>query len=344
MVVLASPRSAKNNPYIDLLYEGVLGQGIEVQDMSLENARSRCDICHVHWPDLALSSKSMVGSLNKVLRLLGLLAWFKLRWGAKVIWTVHNLEPHDRTLPLWWRRLFYKAWFQFVDGCIFMSEASRRAFEAKYQIKYPHTIIPHGHYCDMYERVWLDQGLRERLGIRSGDVVLGHYGQIREYKNVPYLMREFSKLEGAHLKLIVAGKVRQQDGSLLEEIKQLAESDPRIHFAPGFVSDEAMKGLYELTHWAVLPYRNILNSGSALLALSLGCPVLVPDLPTMAELQSQLSPRFVQLIPRSGLLSGLNLCLDAARVRCERSDLSELDWHVLSAKLVEFYERISTVK
>lgn len=344
MDILASPRSAKNNPYIDLLYEGVGAQGGEVRSMSLKNARSRCDICHVHWPDLALSSQSLVGSVSKVLRLFGLLTWFKLRWGAKVVWTVHNLEPHERTLPYWWRRLFYWIWLWFVDGCIFMSEASRQAFEEKYQREYPHTIIPHGHYCDMYDRVSPESGLRERLRIRTGDVVFGHYGQIREYKNVPYLMREFSKLEGAHLKLIVAGKVRQQDGSLLEEIKQLAESDRRIHFVPGFVSDEAMKGLYELTHWAVLPYRDILNSGSALLALSLGCPVLVPDLPTMVELQSKLSPRFVKLIPRSGLLSGLNLCFDEERVRCERSDLSELDWHVLSAKLVDFYELISTVK
>lgn len=344
MIVLASPHTAKGNPYIDLLYEGMSDLGIEVKQLSARSLRRPCDVCHVHWPDLVLSGSSVAESLNKAIRLLGLLLWAKLRWGAKVVWTVHNLKPHERTLPLWWRRLFYWTWLRFVDGCIFMSEASRQAFEEKYRIKFPYTIIPHGHYCDMYDRVSPESGLRERLRIRTGDVVFGHYGQIREYKNVPYLMREFSKLEGAHLKLIVAGKVRQQDGSLLEEIKQLAESDRRIHFVPGFVSDEAMKGLYELTHWAVLPYRDILNSGSALLALSLGCPVLVPDLPTMVELQSKLSPRFVKLIPRSGLLSGLNLCFDEERVRCERSDLSELDWHVLSAKLVDFYELISTVK
>ena len=337
MIVLASPLSAKTNPYIDLLYAGMPDFGVTVKAFSVQNLKNRCDVCHIHWPDLVLSRESLLASLNQALRLWLMLLWAKLRWRAKVVWTVHNLEPHERSLPRWWRRLFYRIWFRFVDGCIFMSEASRRAFEQKYQRSYPHALVPHGHYCDVYDKVEAEAGLRERLGVRADDVVFGHYGQIRDYKNVPHLMREFTKLEGEHYKLIVAGRVRVQDRALQDELGAIVDEDSRIQFIDGFVSDEAMKALYELTDWAVLPYKDILNSGSALLALSLGCPVLVPNLPTMVELQQQLGAHLVHLIPAAGLDEGLRACAPEAGVRCERSDLIALEWSCLSGQLKQFY-------
>jgi hypothetical protein len=44
----------------------------------------------------------------------------------------------------------------------------------------------------------------------------------------------------------------------------------------------------------VLPYRDILNSGSALLALSLNRPVLVPRRGALAELQQQVGEAWVR--------------------------------------------------
>lgn len=344
MIILALPLSASDNPYVDLLYSHMPSNGVVVKQFSLANVRERCDICHIHWPDSMLTGNLLRASINKVIRFWILLLWVKLRWGAKIVWTVHNLEPHERALPIWWRRFFYSIWFRFVDGAIFMSDASRVAFEKKYEKQYESTVIPHGHYCDVYEKVVPDSQIHNELTIQSGDFVFGNYGKIREYKNIPYLMREFSKLNGDHYKLIVAGKVRERDHELLAEIEGLAAQDARIHFLQGFVSDERMKALYERTDYAVLPYRDILNSGSALLALSLGCSVLVPALPTMKELQSQLNSSFVRLIPDTGLTEEMITCSAHTPLRCQRSDLLAFEWNTLSSCLYEFYRQICSEK
>lgn len=340
MRVLASPCELPANHYIGLLYGSLKDLGVVVRPMTRIEVLRGADLCHVHWPDHTLTGNSILTSFYRTFRFFSLVAWCKLRWQTKVIWTVHNLEPHERTLPFWWRCLFYKLWFYFVDGCIFMSEESRHAFENKFQKNFPYATTPHGHYCDVYEKVVSDKSLKEQLGIEPLDVVLGHYGQIRNYKNVPHLMREFSKLKGPHIKLIIAGKVRPQDSELLREIESLSAADQRIHFLPGFVSDTTLKGLYEMSHWAVLPYKDILNSGSALLALSLGCPVIVPNIPTMAKLQSQVGTQFVHLIENTNLLSGLRECIANPYKSCGRSNLKTFEWDLVSSATYEFYAKI----
>lgn len=344
MRVLASPNVLPANHYIGLLYGSLKNLGVVVRPMTRLEVLRGADLCHVHWPDHALMGNSILTSFYRVFRFFSLVAWCKLRWHTKVVWTVHNLEPHERTLPFWWRRLFYRLWFYFVDGCIFLSEESRHAFEIKYQKNFPYAIIPHGHYCDLYENVLPEKGLEERLGIEPSDFVFGHYGQIRDYKNVPHLIREFSKLTSARYKLIIAGKVSPEDGRLRREIESLALTDERIHFLPGFLSDATMKGLYEMTNWAVLPYKDILNSGSALLALSLGCPVLVPNFPTMVELQSQTGSQVVRLILNSDLLGGLRECIEHTRTDPKRSLLKVFEWSVISTDTYDFYTKICQSK
>ena len=50
------------------------------------------------------------------------------------------------------------------------------------------------------------------------------------------------------------------------------------------LSEEELARTVADADFAVLPYRRILNSGSLLLAFSLGVPAVVPDLPAMREL------------------------------------------------------------
>lgn len=340
MRVLASPCELPANHYIGSLYNGLNNLGVEICPLTRSETLRGVDLCHIHWPDHILKGNSILHSFHHAFRFFSILAWCKLRWRSKVVWTVHNLEPHERTLPYWWRLLFYKLWFYFVDGCIYMSKASHQAFKVKYRKSFPYAIVPHGHYCDVYKNIIAEKGLREQFKICDGDVVFGHYGQIRDYKNVPYLMREFSKLKSTHYKLIVAGMVHEQDSTLLVDIKNLAIADERIHFIPGFISDSTIKGLYEITHWAVLPYKRILNSGSALLALSLGCPVIVPDLPTMSELRSLVGSRAVRLISNAELSNELSECNLQLYEGCERIYLKGLEWSALSSATYEFYTKI----
>ena len=343
MRVLASPSSCASNSYIDQLYAELRLLDCEVLPLSRETISQRCDICHVHWPDLCLSGTSLWDSVNHAFRLLMLILWTKLRWRAKVVWTVHNLEPHEKKLPIWWRKLFYKLWFCLVDGAIFLSASSKAAFEQMYGKNFRSAIIPHGHYCNLSSQDEHVITFISSLNIRDGDVVFGHYGQIRDYKNVPYLIQEFSKLKGSHFKLIVAGSVRRQDGELLQEIVNHAASDGRIHFEPKFIPDADLEALYRLTSVALLPYRNILNSGSAIHSLSFGCPVLVPDVPTMLELQEQVSASHVRLLSEQGLVADLEGCVANPLQRCPRQALADLEWSSISSLTKDFFDELRSV-
>ncbi|MDY7008651.1 MAG: hypothetical protein SWX82_33215 [Cyanobacteriota bacterium] len=55
-------------------------------------------------------------------------------------------------------------------------------------------------------------------------------------------------------------------------------NDSRIKLKFGFVPDKKLQEYFRAANFVVLPFKDILNSGNALLALSFDCPVLVSAL------------------------------------------------------------------
>ena len=96
------PSDPNNNPYGELLCQALERRGVEVEftlpfdEDYLRRNQGRIDILHFNWPhhdyyhdDAALMEQRMqafVGNLELAREL-----------GYKVVWTAHNLYPHDRT-------------------------------------------------------------------------------------------------------------------------------------------------------------------------------------------------------------------------------------------------------
>ena len=91
------------------------------------------------------------------------------------------------------------------------------------------------------------------------------------YKNVDGLVRAFRELRG-DVTLLIAG--RFHDPSYEKEILTLARGDPRIRICPGYVPDDKVHTYLTACDAVVVPYREILTSGTAMLALSCGRPVV----------------------------------------------------------------------
>jgi glycosyltransferase involved in cell wall biosynthesis len=107
---------------------------------------------------------------------------------------------------------------------------------------------------------------------------------IEPYKGVDGLLAAFSALPSAlNAQLTVAGECR--DSSLKESLMEMARRSPR-HVTLRFerIAEEEVSGLLGGADVIVLPYRKITTSGSAVLALSHGRPLIVPDLPGLTEL------------------------------------------------------------
>jgi len=342
--VLADPSFSNSNPYVNLLYEGFNGLDVTVEPLTLQNAFRGADICHVHWPERGLTVSSFWESMNISLRLVTKVVVAKIR-GAKIIWTVHNLQPHEQTQPIAWVKLFYFAWRKLVDGGIFLSHSSRSAYDDSYGPIGDSEVVPHGHYCSIYEGMIPTCNFKSELDIEDGDFVFGHYGLIRSYKNIPHLIEQFSQLKGSNNKLIIAGKVRNGEEALGETIRRLAAGDDRISFIPRFLTDSEMLELYSFTDLAVFPYTRILNSGSAILALSLGCPVLVTKSPSMFELQDLVGDSVSLLDDLSDLTEIMLGHYASGMPRVSSAQLISLNWPDLSRLTLNFYKRVcSTIK
>ena len=291
---MAAPLVLKNNPYIELLYKGIhdWDENVELYSVSFKNIFYGIDIFHIHWPESILNRGNFGIKVFNLFKFFLKVLLLKLL-GAKIVWTVHNFRPHERNTAVFLENGFYYLWEKFIDAAIFLSNGSREKFFELRKAKIPSAVIPHGHYISLYEKVAASSCLKEEFKIKDTDIVVGHYGLIREYKNIPLLIREFRKLEGINYKLLVCGFISKDDKELKAEIINLSKEDDRVRLHFEFLSNEEIKELYSFTNLAVLPYKDIVNSGSALLALSLLCPVLVPNNIYMQELKNSMPDRMV---------------------------------------------------
>jgi glycosyltransferase involved in cell wall biosynthesis len=150
----------------------------------------------------------------------------------------------------------------------------------------------HGHYRGVYE-TGNAVDPREFLGIPKSARVILYFGQLRAYKNVPLLIEAFRQCRGGEdIRLVIAGA--PVDRTAEAAIADAAKGDRRITIHARHIGDESVELYFRACDLVVLPYREIQNSGAALLGLSFNRPILVPDLGAMPELQQLVGPRWVK--------------------------------------------------
>ncbi|MCU0870309.1 MAG: glycosyltransferase, partial [Burkholderiales bacterium] len=290
-VVLAWPAFAnrKVNPYNALLYAGVQQAGWDVREFSWRRVLlERHDVWHVHWPEDAVNQRDGVRSWLRLCGFVAALLQSRLT-GRKVVWTLHNLRPHESrrpTLQSAFRRVFLRS----VDLVLALTESGRTAAIETYPVlaRALWRVVPHGHYRDVYPPAPPQVDARRALGLPERSTVFAFVGLMKPYKNVPGLLRAFAALDDADARLLVAGLC--PDKALADEIAALAAADARVQLHLGFLDEDAMARTVAAADCVVLPYTEILNSGVALLALSLGRPVVVPRLGALRELADLCGP------------------------------------------------------
>lgn len=292
--ILAWPRTSATSTYFDIIYDRLDPGRFQVDDFTLSRAlRGRYDVLHVHFPDKAVYFRSLRKTLPRLMAIRSIIALMKRR-GTRLVWTVHNLRSHERAHPrleAWYNRFFTRA----VDHYICLSESTRAPLLDEYPALAgtAGSVVPHPHHRGSYPNTVGRAEARAAIGLAGDDRVVLFIGQVRAYKNVPHLVRAFRELPDPALRLVVAGQ--PNDDGLRAEIEALAAGDPRIRLHLGFVPDDRMQHFLNAADLVALPYRDILNSGAAILALSFGRPVLVPRRGAMGDLASLVGGDWVRL-------------------------------------------------
>ncbi len=331
----------RQNPYNALLYDALAALGVRVDDFTpLRLIFGRYQIWHVHWPESILNLPRLWQAIPLTLLLRFLLVVARAR-GIKIVWTAHNLRSHEGLYPRvearLWRTLLGR-----VDAVIALTGAGRDLTLQHFPClrARPAFVIPHGSYRTAYPMGQTRDTARRQLGLPEGAQVLVSLGQLRPYKNLPHLIRTFRQLPARNVFLVIAGA--PSDPALIDALRAAAGSDPRVQLHLRFIPAALLQRYLCAADLVVLPYREILNSGSAILALSFERPVLVPALGALPELQEQMGTAWVRTyageLQAETLTAALTWALDTPR---EATHLfGALSWERIARQTLRAYQAL----
>lgn len=269
-------------------------------------------LIHMHWPQFALSRGGRPLYRLSLVNARASLWWLRVL-GIQIVWTVHNVLPHDRETAddvLVTRTLAHNAARKVVH-----SERTVRELSALGADTERISTIPHGPYTGRYREVGRQDG-RRALELPNAARIAMFFGQIRPYKGVEELLDIWPDATPSDAKrtrmpfLLVAGKC---DDPILRE--RLSRHTHAIagRFDEGYVAQEMVSLYFAAANIVVLPFRSVTTSGSAMLALSLGRPIVAPRLGDLRDL-----PQDVGFFYEEGELAGaLRLAIGASESELE---------------------------
>ncbi|MBW8191613.1 glycosyltransferase [Neiella marina] len=301
----------KAGAYTSPLYEVLSKKGVEVLSgqWSLSWLLSQCrrgDTIHIHWPSFIYQAngKSTVKALVGLIKYSFSLILLRLK-GVVIFWTAHNLLPHERCESAWidfWARKL-TIW---LSGTIFVhGRNAQKVLNSNFPSSRTKCVsIPHGHWIDYYGPKVDKRSAQERLNLPEDKFTLLMFGQLRPYKNIRFLMDSISVAEHSDVQLLIAGKFKESDYEA--QISEAAEKNPNIRLDARFISDEEVPTYLAASDLMLMPYSEILTSGTAMLAISYGLPVASIKAGFLLDVITEETGLFLEEISQAELIRVIN--------------------------------------
>lgn len=278
--VIFEPVESKINIYVNILVSLLKERGVSVKKLHfltlLKMRKSRSALIHLNWFENLEGDSSSVQIRSFIRKLLQLILARIL--GIKMVWTMHNREPHSKKFRFL-NFILLKRILSWSTRIIIHSEFSVKVLGDLYGVpKEKCWYIPHPHYIGKYGPV---------LENENGDSTLKllFLGAVKPYKNIELLLSVMAKLQDFAVELLIVGKPENEmfKNQLLEYAKDLSS----VHFELGFVPDDQINGYLGRCDLLVLPYdmRSSLNSGTAYLAFSYAKTVICPAIGTIQDVK-----------------------------------------------------------
>lgn len=334
------------NPYQDALAEHLSACGVEVEKVrSLKTLfrygifmNGKPDIVHLHWlPVFGWREWRFLRYLVFVLRLVLL----RIR-GIPLVWTIHNLLPHESRHPKL-DGLLTRIVAGLSSGLIVHGpSAQRQAVEMwglRDQSRF--AVIQHGNYMANYPNEMNRAMAREKLGLDDAELVFLFLGAVRPYKGVLDLIEAFRLLAVDRTSLFIAGKPLNDE--FARKIETAGADMDNVHFRPGFVQDNEIQMYMNAADVVVLPYRYILSSGAALLAMSFGKPCIAPAIGCLADVLDASGAFLYDTESEMGLLESMRHAVEAKNALVQmgqhnRDRASQWTWKKAAEATKALYE------
>lgn len=359
--MLVTPRSGR--PYQELLYRDLEAAGVSVHyaegptpsqtvNIALMPAvltwrRLRGDqVLHVHWVfQFSLPwARRQRWARQLMERWFGLYLWTAQLLGYAIVWTAHDLVPHEQIFEDDGRARAVLLSRAKVVIALSESTATELHALAARDVR----VIPMGSYAEPYPVTCTRAEARSTFDFANDDVVVSLIGMMEEYKGADLLLQAAVQLPtSSKIKILLAGSCKEE--AYRDVLTCLAEQLPGkvvAHFQ--WVPDADLARFLQATDVAAFPFREVTNSGSINLAQSFGRPAIIPNLASLRDIPDSAVIRF-----ESGIDSLFSALLRAERLsKSEYSDMStaafawsaRADWESIAEETIRAYEAAWSAK
>ena len=205
----------------------------------------------------------------------------------KIVYTVHNLLPHDEHTPE--NRAFFERVYRIPDRLIVHSENNRKEMLELFTVDPGKiTMIPHGCQSVLFEHVPArPTAARDELGIPEDRQVILFFGMIKPYKGLDVLLQAFDTIRARcnRAMLVIAGQIAEDPATYRHYSTLLAKYslDDSLRVRNEYIPLEQVSSYFSAADLVVLPYLRASQSGVLLAAYAAGKPVVATDTGGLSE-------------------------------------------------------------
>lgn len=281
-IICPFPPQLTYSPYLDDLYAELATSFTVDRRSPRRTIPALCfgrgpRILHIHFFDALIQRPSHIATWLRYVAWISIL--MLLRWrGVTIVWTVHNVLPHECPHP----QIASRTVAHVLSQCHAVTvhhHATRTLLVEQYNPHVAIQVIPHGHAAQPFGDMPTRMQARQQLGLHPDKPLLLYLGMIRRYKGLETLIEAMALLPHAHL--IIAGHVA--DASYLSEIHHLTARRINVTMRPRFLPDHEAATYLAACDLLVLPYRAITTSGMVVNAQAAGVVCVVPNLAPLLE-------------------------------------------------------------
>lgn len=315
-----------------LTHEPMLRLGTAVTEFSFYRPiPADTHILHLHWPKRILRGRlsRLHPLMSAVLARRMLAAADRVRRrGGFVVWTAHNIVPHEpvgQVRDAIWAD-YLPAFRERVDLVISLSGAAQSELVASYPDLAGRriTVIAPPHYRAARPAPLRPAQAGEACGVPPKKFIALAARTMRPSKSIVELAACFREVARPDELLIIADAC--DDGETAARMNAIADaSEGAVGWRLGRIEDADLPNLIAAADLSLFNPRTILNSGSLILSLSFDTPVCAQQVGSLSELARARGPRWFLPMPRPLEPGALRAVIDRAPAAGEPRPVAPLD-------------------
>ncbi len=230
------------------------------------------DIIHVQW--LPLAQRGVPIEL-----------WFlqlAKRLGVKVVYTVHNVLPHDSGEH---DRPRFRQIYGIMDALVCHTRDARKQLISNFRVdEHKIWVIPHGPLFHDFTSVEAREA-KGRLGLAPESRVVLCQGNLKRYKGIEFLLQAWTMVH-AHqpdATLLIAGSGEKQYLDSITKMVLDLGIDSSVRLVLHYIPSEQIPLYYQACDLAVYTHREITQSGALLTGVTFSKTIVATSLPGFQE-------------------------------------------------------------